>query len=228
MDTILRNLKIDVNDKLYLKDPETTDLGKKIIQNSIEMIHDIGFEQFTFRKLGASIGSNESSVYRYFTNKHKLLLYLTSWYWSWLEHQLVIKTLPISDARGKLEQAIEILTEEINQDTNYDHINEILLNKIVISEYSKSYMTKEVDEENKEGYFSVYKRLVGRLKDMVIAVNPDYKYPSSLGSMIIEGALHQHFLMQHFRVITDCDEQSTPTTYFKDLTNRVLSHHGRS
>jgi AcrR family transcriptional regulator len=227
MDNILKNLKVDINNKLYLKDPESTDLGKKIIQESIVMIHDMGFEHFTFKKLGAQIGSNESSVYRYFTNKHKLLLYLTSWYWSWLEHQLVIKTLSISDAGKKLNKAIEILTEETNEDTNFTHINEVLLNKIVISEYSKSYLTKEVDQENKEGYFSVYKRLVSRLRDMIIAVDPVYQYPSSLGSMIIEGALHQHFLKEHFTVITDCDEQLSPTTYFKDLTNRVLSNHGR-
>lgn len=29
MDTILANLKIQVNEKLYVKDPETSDLGKK-------------------------------------------------------------------------------------------------------------------------------------------------------------------------------------------------------
>jgi AcrR family transcriptional regulator len=227
MDEILKHLKVDINHKLYLKDPESTDLGKKIVQQSIVMIHEMGFEQFTFKKLGANIGSNESSVYRYFTNKHKLLLYLTSWYWSWLEHQLVIKTLSIVDAQEKLNKAIEILTEETYEDRNFNHINEVLLNKIIISEYSKSYLTKEVDQENKEGYFSVYKRLVSRLKDLISAVDPDYSYPSSLSSMIIEGALHQHFLKEHFSVITDCDEQLSPTTYFKDITNRVLLSHGR-
>jgi AcrR family transcriptional regulator len=227
METILKNLKVEINDKLYLKDPEGTDLGKKIIQKSIVMIHDMGFEQFTFKKLGVAISSNESSVYRYFTNKHKLLLYLTSWYWSWLEHQLVLKTLSISEPSDKLDKAIEILTGETKEDTNFNHINEFLLNKIVISEYSKSYLTKEVDQENKEGYFSVYKRLVSRLKEMIIIVDPSYSYPSSLSSMIIDGALHQHFLKEHFSVITDCDEQLSPTTYFKDLTKRVLSNHGR-
>lgn len=227
MDDILKNLKVEINDKLYLKDPESTDLGKKIVQESIVMIHEMGFEQFTFKKLGIKIGSNESSIYRYFTNKHKLLLYLTSWYWSWLEHQLVIKTLAISNPQEKLNKAIEILTAETNEDSNFTHINEVLLNKIIISEYSKSYLTKEVDQENKEGYFSVYKRLVTRLKDLITAVDAAYEYPSSLSSMIIEGALHQHFLKEHFTVITDCDSKISPTTYFMDLTNRVLLHHGR-
>ncbi|MGB5981719.1 MAG: TetR/AcrR family transcriptional regulator [Nonlabens sp.] len=222
MDKILYNLKVEINNKIYIKDPETTQLGKKIIQYSIIMIHDLGFEQFTFRKLGKEIGSNESSIYRYFENKHKLLLYLTSWYWSWLEYQLVFQTMPFSEPRHKLLKAIEILTADTSQDSTYDHINEVLLNEIIISEYSKSYLTKEVDRENKDGYFQVYKRLVGRLSDMVLAVNDSYSYPSSLSSMIIDGALHQHFLKGHFQAITDCNENVTPTDYFKDLINRVL------
>lgn len=222
MDKIIHNLRVEINDKIYIKDPETTQLGKKIIQYSIIMIHDLGFEQFTFRKLGNKIGSNESSIYRYFENKHKLLLYLTSWYWSWLEHQLVFQTLSIPEPRHKLLYAVEIVTADTTQDSTYDHINEVLLNEIIISEYSKSYLTKEVDQENKDGYFQVYKRLVGRLKDMIQAVNPTYQYASSLSSMIIEGALHQHFLRKHFSAITNCDEKVTPTEFFKDLINRVL------
>ena len=83
MDRLLSTIKIQVNENLYNKDPETSELGKKIIENSIKLIHEIGVEAFTFKKLGKEIQSNESSIYRYFENKHKLLLYLTSWYWSW-------------------------------------------------------------------------------------------------------------------------------------------------
>ncbi|GAK93236.1 hypothetical protein JCM19298_1955 [Nonlabens ulvanivorans] len=81
MDQLLQNLKVQINDKIFVKDPESSELGQRIISNSITMIHEMGFEQFTFKKLGKLIGSNESSIYRYFENKHKLLLYLTSWYW---------------------------------------------------------------------------------------------------------------------------------------------------
>jgi AcrR family transcriptional regulator len=82
MQDLLANIKIQVNSKTYVKDPETSDLGKKIIKNSILLIDEIGFEEFTFKKLGEKIGSNESSIYRYFENKHKLLVYLSSWYWA--------------------------------------------------------------------------------------------------------------------------------------------------
>lgn len=224
MKYLLQNLKVTINDKIYLKDPESSDLGKRIIEHSILIIYEIGFESFTFKKLGEKIGSNESSIYRYFENKHKLLLYLASWYWGWLEYQLVFSTNSISDPKEKLTKAIEIITRTTKEDSAFSHINEILLNKIVINEYSKSYLTKEVDTENKEGYFSIYKRLVTRIKDMIVEVDGTYKFPSSLASTIMEGALHQHFLKDHFSSLTDCDEEHSPTQYFTDLVFRTLKN----
>ncbi len=217
MKYLLQDLKVRINDKIYIKDPESSALGKRIIESSIVMIHEMGFESFTFKKLGEKIGSNESSIYRYFENKHMLLLYLTSWYWGWLEYQLVFATNSISNTEEKLKKAIEIITRSVKEDSSFSHINEILLNKIVINEYSKSYLTKEVDEENKEGYFSIYKRLVTRIKDMIVEFNNIYPYPSSLSSTVIEGALHQHFLKEHFQSLTDCNQKITPTKYFTDL-----------
>jgi len=223
MINLLSNLKIAVPDKIFIKDPESSDLGKRIIEHSILLIGDIGFDSFTFKKLGARIKSNESSIYRYFENKHKLLLYLTSWYWAWVEYQLVFATHNFPDEKEKLFRAIEVVTKTIEQDAAFTHINEVVLNRIIINEYSKSYLTKEVDAENKEGYFVVYKRLVKRLRDMIIDVNPDYKFSASLASTIVEGALHQHFLKSHFISITDCNDNVTPTDFFKDLTINAIN-----
>lgn len=222
MDRLLQNLKINVHDQLYVKDPESSDLGKRIIQHSIQLIHDLGSEDFTFKKLGTAIGSNESSIYRYFENKHKLLLYLTNWYWGWMEYRLVFATAALQDPMSKLEKALSIVTQVVKEDSNFSHINEVLLSQIVISEYSKSYLTKEVDTENKEGYFYVYKQLVLRLRDMMTAVNPNYPHPLSLASTVIEGALHQHFLKDHFTSITDCGDKITPTDFFTQLVFATL------
>ncbi len=222
MDQLLSSLTIKVNDKIYVKDPNSSNLGKRIIQHSIELIDEIGFENFNFKKLGTLIGSNESSIYRYFENKHKLLLYLTAWYWGWIEYQLVFGTNAMPDKEEKLKRAIEIICRSIKEDSSFSHINEVKLCKIVISEYSKSYLTKEVDTENKEGYFAIYKRLVTRLTTMIEAVNPKYGYAASLSSMIIEGALHQHFLKEHFTSITSCSATVSPTEFFKDLVLKTL------
>lgn len=223
MDHILKNITVQINEKIFLKDPESTALGKRIIENSILLIDEIGFEQFTFKKLGQAINSNESSVYRYFENKHKLLLYLTSWYWGWMEYQLVIHTISMSDAQEKLLKAITILTQQITEDSDFSHINEVKLQRIIIAEYSKSYLTKEVDTENKQGYFSIYKRLVERLSTLITAVNPDYAYPASLSSCVLEGALHQHFIKDHFTALTDCNAQVTPTHFFLNLVQSTLA-----
>lgn len=223
MDSLLSNIKIAVPDKIYIKDPESSDLGKRIIEHSIILIDEIGFDSFTFKKLGVRIGSNESSIYRYFESKHKLLLYLTSRYWAWVEYQLVFATHNVPDDNTKLTKAIEVITRTIKEDVTFTHINEVVLNRIVINEYSKSYLTKEVDSENKEGYFVLYKRLIRRLSEMITKVNKDYQFPSSLASTIVEGALHQHFLKSHFISITDCNDKVTPTKFFINLTQNVLN-----
>ncbi|WP_370425236.1 TetR/AcrR family transcriptional regulator [Tenacibaculum dicentrarchi] len=224
MKNFLSNIKIEIPVGIYIKDPETSDLGKRIIENSIKLIEDIGFENFNFKKLGKLIGSNESSIYRYFESKHKLLMYLTSWYWGWVQYQLVIETYSIHNSEEKLIKAIQILTKTTEQDSNFSHINEVLLNLIVINENSKSYSTKEVDTENKEGFFKLYKEVVKRLADIITNYNNSYQHPLTLASTIIEGVLHQQFIKQHFKSLTNCDKATSPTSFFIDLTLNTLSN----
>ncbi|MDI5896867.1 TetR/AcrR family transcriptional regulator [Flavobacterium yafengii] len=222
MNTILSNLKIQVNEKIYVKDPETSPLGKKIVEQSIFLIDEIGFDNFTFKKLGEKIGSNESSIYRYFENKHKLLVYLSSWYWSWMEYKLVFATTNIVDPTEKLSKAITIVTEKVTDDTNTEHINEAILNKIIIAEFTKTVQTKEVDQENKEGFFLIYKRVINRIVGIVKEVNPEYPFAKSLVSTIVEGSLHQHFLTEHLKTITDCNESVSTTEFYLNLAKNVL------
>ncbi|MFN3753379.1 TetR/AcrR family transcriptional regulator [Flavobacterium sp.] len=223
MDTILSNIKIQVNEKIYVKDPETSALGKKIVQESILLIDEVGFEVFTFKKLGERIGSNESSIYRYFESKHKLLLYLSSWYWGWMEYRLVFSTSNIVDPMDKLKRAITIVTEKIEDDSTTLHVNESILNKIIIAEFTKTLLTKEVDEENKEGFFLVYKRVINRIIEIIQEVNPQYGYAKSLASSMVEGSLHQHFLKDHLKTITNCNENNSPSQFYIDLVQKTLS-----
>jgi AcrR family transcriptional regulator len=222
MQDLLANIKIQVNPKTYVKDPETSDLGKKIIQNSILLIDEIGFEEFTFKKLGEKIGSNESSIYRYFENKHKLLVYLSSWYWAWIEYRLVFSTNNINDKFEKLKKAILIVTESIEDDSKTEHINEAVLNKIIIEEFTKTFHSKQVDEENKEGFFLIYKQVNYRIEKMILDINPDYPFAKSLVSSIIEGSLHQHFLKNHFKTITNCNDNVNPSEFYIHLIENLL------
>jgi AcrR family transcriptional regulator len=222
MQNILSNIIISVNDKLYVKNPETSDLGKKIIEQSILLIDEIGFENFTFKKLGEKINSNESSIYRYFESKHKLMLYLSSWYWGWIEYKLAFATTNVSNPMERLKKGIAIVTEKVEDDTSTLHINEAILNKIIIQEFTKTLLTKEVDEENKEGFFLVYKRVINRIIEMINQVNPNYAFAKSLASSIVEGALHQHFLKEHLKTITNCNETISPTDFYINLIENTL------
>ena len=222
MNTVLSNLKIQINEKIYVKNPETSDLGKKILEQSILLIDEIGFDSFTFKKLGEKIGSNESSIYRYFENKHKLLIYLSSWYWSWMEYKLVFATANITDSKEKLKKAIIIVTEKVSDDRSTAHINEAILNKIIIAEFTKTLLTKEVDQENKEGFFLIYKRVISRIVAFVNEVNPEYPFAKSLISSVVEGSLHQYFLKEHLKTVTDCNDTVMPTDFYLNLVENTL------
>ncbi|MEL6635107.1 MAG: TetR/AcrR family transcriptional regulator [Bacteroidota bacterium] len=223
MHNLLSNFRIQVNEHIYLKNPESSDLGRRILTGSIEMLDKMGFECFTFRKLGKHIGSTEASVYRYFESKHKLLLYLTSWYWRWMEYQLVFSLANIESPYDRLKKAILLLTENIEEDNSYTHIDEVKLHRIVISESSKAYLTKEVDEENSYGVFSSYKQLVGRVSDIILEINPGFKYPHMLVSTVIEGAHHQRFFADHLPRLTDVvTGEDAITEFYKEMVFKTI------
>ena len=206
MEQLLKSVKIGINEAIYVKDPESSDLGKRIVKEGIQMINEMGFECFTFKKLGTKIGSNESSVYRYFENKHALLIYLFNWYWSWVEYKLVFATTNVSTPEEKLINAIKVLTKEVTDDNNFSYIDEVALSEIIVAESTKAYHTKDVDEENKKGFYKTYKRVVGRVSDIVLEVNPKFEFPHMLVSTVIEGVFHQRYYAQHLPSLTDIAE----------------------
>ncbi len=223
MNRLLSNVSIQVNDAIYLKNPESSDLGKRIITGSIDMIDELGFEHFTFRKLGKKIGSSEASIYRYFESKHKLLVYLTSWYWGWMEYRLVFRLSNIDSAKERLLRAITLLTEQIEEDQSFSHINEAKLNRIVIAESAKAYLTKEVDQDNQEGFFGVFKQIVERVSLIILEINPAYKYPHMLISTMIEGAHHQRYFAAHLPKLTDIVKgEDSVTRFYKELAIKAI------
>lgn len=226
MHRLLGNLRIQIPEQLYQKDPESSEVGKKIVKHSIDLIEELGFEAFTFKKLGRCIGSPESTIYRYFENKHKLLLYLSSWYWAWLEYKVVFATANVDDAEVRLQNAIQCIAEEVQQDHCYAHINEEKLQAILISESSKAFLTKEVDLENKQGYFRSYKSLCQRLVDLLQEINPAYGYPHTLVSLLLEGTHQQKFFSQHLPGLTDIKGKHTKVAHFFENMILTTLRHG--
>lgn len=216
-------LQIKMNEALFLRDPEGTELGKKIIKHSILLIYTEGFEAFTFKKLANEIGTTEAGIYRYFENKHKLLIYLISWYWSWLDYQILFHTNNINDPAIKLKKIITLLATIVEDDEETSHVNESILHKIVISEGSKAYLTKHVGEDNKQQLFKPYKNLCSTIGTVISECNMKYKYPKSLASTIIEMAHFQNFFMNNLPSLTDFGKTKEDKNVVSFLNDLVFS-----
>ena len=213
------SIKFNLNDNLYIKDPQDTSLGQRILKHSILMIDDIGFEAFNFKKLAQEIHSAEKSIYRYYDNKHLLLLFLTSWYWEWVNYLIEINCKNINDPRIKLNIAIDNIVKASSENPSNEYINENILHRVIINEGSKSYHTSYVDQENKSGLFLSYKNLVRELADLFLEVNPNFPYAVSLASNIFEMANNQIFFAQHLPRMTDvtCSEGNEEEELIKML-----------
>ena len=215
------SLKFKLNEHLFLRDPELSEIGKSIVSSAIELIYEIGFEQFTFKKLAARINSTEPTVYRYFASKHKLLTYILNWYWSYLEYVCKIRLAELSDPSKKLLLVLEIIIHHQNhqaqiQDYNLDH-----LHHIVISESSKSYLVKEVDEINSEMVFAPLKSLCLFISDIILQLNAEFPYPKSLASTLLETAHDQQFFSEHLPKLTDNNSRQRHKEYVMGYLTRL-------
>jgi AcrR family transcriptional regulator len=219
-------IRIVLSDKLYLRDPSQTELGQKILNHSIQLIDELGFEGFTFKKLAIGIGSTEASIYRYFENKHKLLVYLVAWYWAWLAFVIDYQTHNISDPKQRLRLAIEVLANANINDPRTEHIDERLLHRIVIAESSKAFLTKQVDGEQEAGLFQGYINLVQTFATIVKDVNPTFTHPKALSVTVIEASRKQLFFAEHIPIVTEVgigqNTENSLADYLELLTHRAL------
>ncbi len=221
MHSFLHSVKPNINPKVYSKDPFSSELGKKIITESIVMIDEVGLESFTFKKLANRLETTESSLYRYFENKHKLLIYLTSWYWALMEYRLLYTTanLPIHE---KIHASVKIICTPLSEEIIEGEVSLQKLLNIVIAESPKAFLTKDVDIENKEGYFTGFKRFSGLLGDIIKIVSPNYEYPYSLASVVIESAHYQRFYAAHLPKLCDARQESQLIQFLTDLINKNI------
>lgn len=216
-------IQIQMNEGLFLRNPESSELGKKILKHGVQLIHKNGLEAFTFKKLAEDIGTTEAGIYRYFENKHKLLLYLTSWYWGWLEFQIRFHTNNIEKPVVKLKRVIKLLASAVADDEQTNYIDESLLHKIIISEGSKAYLTKQVGADNKQQFFKPYKDLCATIGGIIKECRPKYKYPKSLASTIVEMAHFQIFFMNNLPSLTDFGSSKQEEDVISFLTDLVFS-----
>jgi AcrR family transcriptional regulator len=221
MQELLRNIQIRVNEHLYMKDPESSELGKNIVIESTKIIRELGIEAFTFKKLATELGTTESTIYRYFENKHKLLLYLLSWYWGWLEYEIVLTTMNIDNPTERLRKTIETISDPLKNNMEHRLVDLALLHQIVIAESPKSFLTKEVEAENEIGFFVNYKRICQRIIKNIEEINPEYPFTKTLALTIIQCANQHRFFAVHFPKLTNISPDGRELSGF--LSDLVLN-----
>jgi len=218
------NKTFEINPDIYLKDPQDSVLGRNILVQGALMINELGYEEFTLRKLAVKLATTESSIYRYFENKHRLLLYLVSWYWRWLEYQIKEVDKHYTNQDQKIHQLLELLLLRTQQ-SNYAEFSIKLLHQIVIKEGAKIYLTHHVNQDNEKKFFKPYKDVCKCVSDILLQINPNYKYARALTSTVLEMSHYQLFFMNHLPSLTDfgVSKDSNEVVFFlKDLIFKSL------
>jgi len=223
MESILKKMRVEVNSNLYLKEPFSSDLGSLIVSEGTKMIQDMGIEVFTFKKLAQQIGSTEAAIYRYFENKHMLLLYLSAWYWAWMEHNLVFATSNIKDPFERLSVAIKLIVDGPICLEN-EFLDPKLLRKLVINESIKGYLTKSVDAEHESGIFAQVYRFGERISAIIKEISPTYSFPKTLVFTVMESSLLQSFNSLHLPGMTEVRHDGTERfQFFHQLVLKAIS-----
>jgi len=218
---------ISIPEELSLRDPLESKLGRSIITHSIILLDEIGLEAFTFKKLAKRMGSNETSLYRYFINKHYLLLYLVVWYWNWVSYLIDYNMMNITDPHQKLDVIIDNFVDASRENPTVEFVNEKILHRIIIAESAKAYHTKSIDEENKKGFYLSYKALIQKVADVILEINSDFPYPHSFASTLFEMANKEIFFAEHLPRLTNIsvkdDNYDEVYRLMKFYTSKMLS-----
>lgn len=194
---------LKIHNGLYIRDPKDTVLGRSILRNSIILIDELGFEHFTFKKLAFHIKSTEASVYRYFENKHLLLLYFYNWYWEYLYANIQTKLENEYASSEKLKIAIDGILFSIRKNPEIDFIDEDILHRIMVSQADKVLRIKEVTEENRNGFFLAYKKVVKSIADIILEIEPNFPYARILASTLMEIPNQQLYYAENLPSLTN-------------------------
>lgn len=218
-------LKIELNRSLYLRDPEDTDIGKKILSSGVALINEIGFENFNFKKLALEINSTEATVYRYFENKHKFLLYLMDWYWSWLKYLLQVSTQNSKTPKEKIDVLLDLITQNLKTDLSFSHIDAMALHNVVRNEGPKSFLSKSILEDTILGFHKPYSDFCLLISSIFLEIQPNYKYPVALANTVIETGYNQLYFSEflpQLTEITNIKGSDTLKNYLKELIYKAL------
>lgn len=216
-----RGIKFDFSDQIYLKDPQETKFGKKLLKHAVELMAQLGFEAFTFKKLAVEMQSAEASIYRYFENKHKLLLFLSCWYWEWVHYLIDINTLNIIHPEQRLRLTVHQLLHASKQSNMTEYVNENLLHKLLVVEGVKAIHNHDVDDENNQGVFKSRKNLVDKICQIINEINPQFEYSRTLASTMVDMAHNQIYYAEHLPRLSSIDNNDQKLIQLESIINHL-------
>jgi AcrR family transcriptional regulator len=195
-------LKINVSPALFLRDPEDTDLGRRIVVVGVERIVSEGYETFTFKKLAEHLNSTEASIYRYFESKQHLLMYIFYRYWEGMKVNLTIDLQKAEGGKERLKRVVKFICMP-QWHVKDQMIDELQLMELAQSESSRIYIFNQVDEYNKNGMYLAYKSLVELIANEIISYKNHYTYAHSLASVLLNSVVNQLYYANHLPSLTD-------------------------
>lgn len=150
-----------------------------------------------------------------------------NWYWSYLEFQMIVQLSTLTDPAEKIKKVVDILVWEDNLEIDFGAFDHQALYYITIAEGNKTYLSKDVDENNKDMLYKPFKDLSGRIAGIFSEYNPAYKYPNTLASSVIDLSHLQYYFMHHLPRLSDFAKRSvrkisklfSKTLYLKHCRN---------
>ena len=151
-------------------------------------------------------------------------MYLTAWYWGFMEHNLVFGTANLIDPQEKLGVALRLLVDGPIFKQN-DYLDPLQLREIVVNESIKGYLTKTVDSEHENGIFAEVYKVGERISYIILEINPAYSFPKTLVSTVMQSSLLQTFNSQHLPGMTESSLDSIGSyQFFHQLVINTITH----
>lgn len=211
---------------LYLRDPLSSDKGKDLLRHGAPLIIEMGLEAFTARKLAEAAGVTEATVYKYFSNKQKLLQYYFQLYWTWLEQQIKVFTAVEDDPKQRLIKAVKLLAEMPPVAADPGLVSKEVLRNLVVVEGVKAFHHAQVDADNALKLYAPFKSVAALLAGMIKTVDPQQPYPYSLATTLLEMSHSLEFYRDHLPSLTDFPNDQDPsklTAFLVHFINRFIT-----
>jgi hypothetical protein len=129
----------------------------------------------------------------------------------------------IDDPKKKLEIIINSFVLASMDNPSNDYVDENKLHSIMISEGTKAYRTKGVDEENGKGFFKNYKELITMVAGVILDIAPTFEYPYTLASTLFEMSNDQLYFAKHLPRLTDIKEKENKYAEVEKMLNYITA-----